>query len=96
MLVLTLVLMGAATFLIGLLPTYNQVGVWAAVALVALRIVQGFGVGGEWGGAVLMALGGGLALSDRRYALAARKPREALARQRQQPIPAVAMTAKEV
>jgi MHS family shikimate/dehydroshikimate transporter-like MFS transporter len=56
MLVLTLVLMGAATFLIGLLPTYDQVGLWAAVALVALRIIQGFGVGGEWGGAVLMAV----------------------------------------
>jgi len=56
MLVLTLVLMGAATFLIGLLPTYNQIGLWAASALVALRIVQGFGVGGEWGGAVLMAV----------------------------------------
>src|SRR5437764_2186086 len=56
MLVLTLVMMGAATFLIGLLPTYNQVGLWAAVALVALRVIQGFGVGGEWGGAVLMAV----------------------------------------
>jgi cytochrome c-type biogenesis protein CcmF len=50
-----------------------------------------------WGGAVLMALGGGLALSDRRYALAARKQREALKQQRQQQaIPAVAMAAKEV
>jgi metabolite-proton symporter len=56
MLVLTLVLMGAATFLIGLLPTYEHIGMWAAVALVALRLVQGFGVGGEWGGAVLMAV----------------------------------------
>jgi len=56
MLVLTLVLMGTATFLIGLLPTYDQVGLWAAVALVTLRIIQGFGVGGEWGGAVLMAV----------------------------------------
>jgi MHS family shikimate/dehydroshikimate transporter-like MFS transporter len=56
MLVLTLMLMGAATFLIGLLPTYDQIGLWAAVALVALRLVQGFGVGGEWGGAVLMAV----------------------------------------
>jgi metabolite-proton symporter len=56
MLVLTLVLMGAATFLIGLLPTYDHIGLWAAVALVALRLVQGFGVGGEWGGAVLMAV----------------------------------------
>jgi len=56
MLVLTLVLMGVATFLIGLLPTYEQAGLWAAVALVLLRVVQGFGVGGEWGGAVLMAV----------------------------------------
>jgi MHS family shikimate/dehydroshikimate transporter-like MFS transporter len=56
MLVLTLLLMGAATFLIGLLPTYDQVGLWAAVALVFLRLIQGFGVGGEWGGAVLMAV----------------------------------------
>jgi MFS transporter, MHS family, shikimate and dehydroshikimate transport protein len=56
MLVLTLVVMGVATFLIGLLPTYEHIGPWAAVALVILRIAQGFGVGGEWGGAVLMAV----------------------------------------
>jgi MHS family shikimate/dehydroshikimate transporter-like MFS transporter len=56
MLVLTLVIMGVATFLIGLLPTYAQIGPWAAVALIVLRIAQGFGVGGEWGGAVLMAV----------------------------------------
>ena len=56
MLVLTLVVMGVATFLIGLLPTYNQIGPWAAVALILLRVAQGFGVGGEWGGAVLMAV----------------------------------------
>lgn len=56
MLVLTLVVMGVATFIIGLLPTYEQIGPWAAVALVVLRIAQGFGVGGEWGGAVLMAV----------------------------------------
>lgn len=56
MLVVTLVLMGVATFLIGLLPTYEHIGAWAAVALVVLRIAQGFGVGGEWGGAVLMAV----------------------------------------
>ena len=56
MLVLTLVIMGVATFLIGLLPTYEQIGPWAAVALVLLRVAQGFGVGGEWGGAVLMAV----------------------------------------
>jgi MHS family shikimate/dehydroshikimate transporter-like MFS transporter len=56
MLVLTLVIMGVATFLIGCLPTYAQIGPWAAVALVILRLAQGFGVGGEWGGAVLMAV----------------------------------------
>jgi len=56
MLVLTLVVMGVATFLIGLLPTYAQIGPWAAVGLVLLRVAQGFGVGGEWGGAVLMAV----------------------------------------
>jgi MFS transporter, MHS family, shikimate and dehydroshikimate transport protein len=56
MLVLTLVIMGVATFAIGLLPTYAQAGPWAAVALVVLRLAQGFGVGGEWGGAVLMAV----------------------------------------
>ena len=56
MLVLTLVIMGVATFLIGLLPTYATLGPWAAVLLVILRVAQGFGVGGEWGGAVLMAV----------------------------------------
>ena len=56
MLVLTLLIMGVATFLIGLLPTYESSGPWAAVFLVLLRLVQGFGVGGEWGGAVLMAV----------------------------------------
>jgi MFS transporter, MHS family, shikimate and dehydroshikimate transport protein len=56
MLVLTLCIMGIATFGIGLLPTYAQIGPWAAVALVTLRLAQGFGVGGEWGGAVLMAV----------------------------------------
>ena len=56
MLVTTLMLMGLATFAIGLLPTYEQVGVAAPALLVLLRFVQGFGVGGEWGGAVLMAV----------------------------------------
>lgn len=56
MLVFTLLVMGISTFLIGLLPTYGQVGALAPVLLVLLRIVQGFGVGGEWGGAVLMAV----------------------------------------
>lgn len=56
MLSLTLLLMGVATFCIGLLPTYHTLGVWASVLLILLRLLQGFGVGGEWGGAVLMAV----------------------------------------
>ncbi|MBB3082412.1 MFS transporter [Geodermatophilus sabuli] len=55
MLVVSMLLMGAATVGIGLLPTYATIGVWAPVLLVVLRFVQGIGVGGEWGGAVLMA-----------------------------------------
>ncbi|SFL44846.1 MFS transporter [Geodermatophilus ruber] len=55
MLVLTLLLTGGATFLIGLLPTYDAIGIGAPLLLVVLRLVQGFGVGGEWGGAVLIA-----------------------------------------
>src|SRR4051812_13097836 len=58
-LVVTLLLMGIATFLIGLLPTYGSIGVWAPILLVALRFVQGLGLGGEWGGAVLMTLESG-------------------------------------
>ncbi|WP_063735481.1 MFS transporter [Streptomyces sp. RTd22] len=54
MLVITLVIMGVATFLIGLLPTYATIGVWAPVLLIVLRIVQGIAVGGEWGGGVLI------------------------------------------
>jgi metabolite-proton symporter len=56
MLVLTLIIMGVATFLIGVLPTYEQIGPVAAILLVLLRVAQGFGVGGEWGGAILMAV----------------------------------------
>src|SRR5687767_5439320 len=55
LLMLSLMLMGVATVLIGLLPTYAQIGIWAPILLIALRLVQGFAVGGEWGGAVLMA-----------------------------------------
>ena len=55
LLTLSMLIMGAATFLIGLLPTFNQVGVLAPVMLVALRLVQGFGLGGQWGGAILMS-----------------------------------------
>jgi metabolite-proton symporter len=56
MLVLSLTVMGTATGCVGLLPTYHSIGVWAPVLLVMLRFVQGLGVGGEWGGAVLMAV----------------------------------------
>ena len=56
MLVITLLIMGGATFLIGVLPTFDSVGVLAPILLVALRFLQGFAVGGEWGGAILMAV----------------------------------------
>jgi MFS family permease len=55
MLVLSMVLMGVGSTLIGVLPTYAQIGVWAPILLVLLRVVQGIAVGGEWGGAVLMS-----------------------------------------
>lgn len=56
MLVTTLMLLGVATVLMGLLPTYSQIGIAAPLLLVTLRFIQGVGVGGEWGGAVLMAV----------------------------------------
>jgi MFS transporter, MHS family, shikimate and dehydroshikimate transport protein len=56
MLVLTLFIMGLSTFCIGLLPTYASIGVWAPILLILLRIIQGIGLGGEWGGASLMVL----------------------------------------
>ena len=55
MLIATLSIMGIATFLVGLLPTYDRIGVWAPLMLVVLRLCQGVAVGGEWGGAVVMA-----------------------------------------
>ncbi|WP_290051624.1 MFS transporter [Amycolatopsis solani] len=54
MLVITLMVMGFTTFLIGLLPTYAQIGAWAPILLILLRLLQGIAVGGEWGGSVLM------------------------------------------
>jgi metabolite-proton symporter len=55
-LIITLLLMGIATFLIGVMPTYSAIGLWAAVLLIILRVCQGVGVGGEWGGSVLMSM----------------------------------------
>jgi MFS family permease len=56
MLIVTLFLMGVPTILIGLIPSYESIGYWAAVLLVLMRVLQGLAVGGEWGGAVLMAV----------------------------------------
>ena len=56
MLVITLLVMGAATTLVGLLPTHAAIGIWAPILLIVLRVLQGISAGGEWGGAVLMAV----------------------------------------
>ncbi|MFC3039815.1 MFS transporter [Virgibacillus xinjiangensis] len=55
-LVLTLSLMGISTFLMGVLPTYQVIGIWAPILLITLRLIQGIGLGGEWGGALLLAV----------------------------------------
>ncbi len=55
-LVATLLLMGCATFLVALVPGYDRIGIWGAVLLTVLRFVQGIGVGGEWGGSVLLSM----------------------------------------
>jgi metabolite-proton symporter len=55
-LIATLLLMGIATFLIAFVPTYQSIGMWGAVLLTVLRMIQGIGVGGEWGGSVLLAM----------------------------------------
>jgi metabolite-proton symporter len=55
-LIATLLLMGLATFAVALVPTYQTIGIWGAVILTILRFVQGVGVGGEWGGSVLMSM----------------------------------------
>jgi len=55
-LVWSLLIMGVATAMIGLIPGYDRIGIWAPILLVVLRFIQGFGVGGEWGGAVLLAV----------------------------------------
>jgi MFS family permease len=55
-LIATLLLMGTATFLVALVPTYERIGIWGAIILTLLRCVQGIGVGGEWGGSVLLSM----------------------------------------
>src|SRR3982750_4515235 len=55
-LIATLLLMGIATFLVAFVPTYDQIGIWGAVILTVLRFIQGVGVGGEWGGSVLLSM----------------------------------------
>ena len=55
-LIATLMLMGISTFLVAFLPGYNSIGVWGAVILTVLRALQGIGVGGEWGGSVLLSM----------------------------------------
>jgi MFS family permease len=55
-LIATLLLMGVATFLVAFVPSYARIGIWGAVILTILRFVQGIGVGGEWGGSVLLAM----------------------------------------
>ena len=55
-LIATLLLTGLSTFLVGCVPTYEQIGIWGAVLLVTLRFIQGLGVGGEWGGSVLLSM----------------------------------------
>jgi MFS transporter, MHS family, shikimate and dehydroshikimate transport protein len=55
-LIATMVIIGVGTFLIGLMPTYASVGIWAPIGLIALRLAQGFGLGGEYGGAALLTI----------------------------------------
>src|SRR5690348_4339099 len=55
-LISTLLCMGIATFLVAFVPTYDSIGIWGAVILTVLRTIQGIGVGGEWGGSVLLAM----------------------------------------
>src|SRR5262245_33421506 len=65
-LIVTLLLMGIATFLVGLVPTYTQIGIWGGILLTILRLLQGIGVGGEWGGSVLLSTEWGRPVGGRR------------------------------
>ena len=55
-LIATLLITGFATFAVGLIPTYDSIGIWGAVILTIIRFIQGIGVGGEWGGSVLLSM----------------------------------------
>ena len=55
-LIATLLLMGSATFLVAFVPGYDRIGIWGAILLTVLRFIQGIGVGGEWGGSVLLSM----------------------------------------
>jgi MFS family permease len=55
-LIATLLLMGLATFAVAFVPTYDEIGIWGAIILTVLRFIQGVGVGGEWGGSVLLSM----------------------------------------
>jgi MFS family permease len=66
-LVATLLLMGIATILVGFVPNYSQIGIWGAILLTFLRFVQGVGVGGEWGGSVLLAMEWSKSLHNRGF-----------------------------
>src|SRR3954467_6915244 len=70
-LISTLLLMGIASFLIGVMPTFDTIGIWAPVLLVVLRILQGIGVGGEWGGSITLSMEWG---NQRRRGLVASWP----------------------
>ena len=56
-LIATLLITGFATFAVGLVPTYESIGIWGAIILTVIRFFQGIGVGGEWGGSVLLSVG---------------------------------------
>jgi MFS family permease len=55
-LIVTLLITGLATVAVGLVPTYDSIGIWGAILLTIIRLIQGIGVGGEWGGSVLLAM----------------------------------------
>jgi MFS family permease len=82
-LIATLLLMGLATFAVALVPTYDRIGIWGAVLLTILRFIQGVGVGGEWGGSVLMSMEWARSNHSRGYRLLAaiRRTLRALPRQ---------------